>query len=184
MSTTNTNVPQCMLGISDSSIARNELLSSKGTTSDGVHVGSSHVQPRIPTIIDAPTPFNNSASPVQQFSTSEPAHQQRVDTIIRQQSVATEPVTDALHVPSAPPNFSRVQNSHPMLTRSKLGIFKPKIYLAHTEPQSLHEALVDPVWLAAMKDEYSALIHNKTWKLVQLPPHRKSISCKWVFKIK
>ena len=32
--------------------------------------------------------------------------------------------------------------------------------------------------------EYNSLIENKTWKLVELPPGRKAIGCKWVFKLK
>ena len=32
--------------------------------------------------------------------------------------------------------------------------------------------------------EYNSLIENKTWKLVELPPGRKAIGCKWVFKPK
>lgn len=35
-----------------------------------------------------------------------------------------------------------------------------------------------------MKAEYNALMNNKTWTLVELPPHRKAISCKWVFMVK
>ena len=32
--------------------------------------------------------------------------------------------------------------------------------------------------------EYNSLIKNKTWKLVELPPGRKAIGYKWVFKLK
>lgn len=39
-------------------------------------------------------------------------------------------------------------------------------------------------WIDAMQVEYDALIKNKTWDLVPLPPGRKSISTKWLFKIK
>nr|KYP48064.1 Retrovirus-related Pol polyprotein from transposon TNT 1-94 [Cajanus cajan] len=35
-----------------------------------------------------------------------------------------------------------------------------------------------------MKQEYSALLKNNTWTLVQLPPNRNAIGCKWVFRIK
>lgn len=33
-------------------------------------------------------------------------------------------------------------------------------------------------------DEYMALQRNSTWSLVPLPPNRRPIGCKWVFKIK
>lgn len=48
----------------------------------------------------------------------------------------------------------------------------------------MKQALSNPDWLAAMKDEYSALIKNNRWTLVKLPPTRKAIGCKWVYRIK
>ena len=39
-------------------------------------------------------------------------------------------------------------------------------------------------WKAATDAEYNSLIENKTWKLVELPPGRKAVGCKWVFKLK
>ena len=33
-------------------------------------------------------------------------------------------------------------------------------------------------------DEYDVLFKNKIWSLVDLPPNRKVVDCKWVFKIK
>lgn len=35
-----------------------------------------------------------------------------------------------------------------------------------------------------MMQEYNALIKNRTWKLTSLPPGKKLIGCKWIFKIK
>ena len=39
-------------------------------------------------------------------------------------------------------------------------------------------------WKEAMDSEYQSLIDNKTWTLTPLPIGRKSIGCKWIFKIK
>jgi hypothetical protein len=52
------------------------------------------------------------------------------------------------------------------------------------EPHTLSEALHDPNWLKAMKEEYNALLENKTWHLV--PPSTKKyiIDCKSVYRIK
>ena len=36
-------------------------------------------------------------------------------------------------------------------------------------------------WKAAVDSEYNSLTENKTWKLVELPPGRNAIGCKWVF---
>eukprot|EP00253_Pinus_taeda_P029577 PITA_29577 len=39
-------------------------------------------------------------------------------------------------------------------------------------------------WKEAMKDEMMALDKNGTWDLVELPKDRKTMGCKWVFKLK
>ena len=35
-----------------------------------------------------------------------------------------------------------------------------------------------------MKEEMDSLEKNKTWELVKLPKDRKTVGCKWVFKLK
>ncbi|CAN6485219.1 unnamed protein product [Victoria cruziana] len=35
-----------------------------------------------------------------------------------------------------------------------------------------------------MSDELSALENNNTWEIVDLPPGKKSIGCRWIFKVK
>ena len=35
-----------------------------------------------------------------------------------------------------------------------------------------------------MKEEYRSLQKNEEWELVNLPPGRKLVKCKWVFKTK
>ena len=57
--------------------------------------------------------------------------------------------------------------SHPMITRSKAGIFKKKILIlslspSPTEPTSVQEALLIPEWKKAMTEEYEALMKNQT----------------------
>uniref|UniRef100_A0AAV1UTQ2 Polyprotein n=1 Tax=Peronospora matthiolae TaxID=2874970 RepID=A0AAV1UTQ2_9STRA len=39
-------------------------------------------------------------------------------------------------------------------------------------------------WLQAMKSEMKSLKDHSTWKLVKMPPGKKAVGCKWVFKIK
>ncbi|KAH9762091.1 retrovirus-related pol polyprotein from transposon RE1 [Citrus sinensis] len=78
---------------------------------------------------------------------------------------------------------------HPMLTRLKAGIFKPKAYITAnstkpTEPATTSKALQDSAWHKAMTDEYQALIHNHTWTLVKPTHPVKVIGNKWVFRIK
>lgn len=52
------------------------------------------------------------------------------------------------------------------------------------EPQSFLQVASDPNWISAMNEEMEALNRNNTWEITNLPPNRKPIGCKWVFKIK
>lgn len=36
----------------------------------------------------------------------------------------------------------------------------------------------------AKKKKFEALEAHKTWELIKLPPKKKPISCKWVYKVK
>ena len=75
-----------------------------------------------------------------------------------------------------------------MQTRSKSGIHVPRVnptlLLAHCEPKSVKQALTDPNWLSAMQQEYEALMKNNTWSQVPLPPDRKPIGFKGIFRVK
>ena len=52
------------------------------------------------------------------------------------------------------------------------------------EPTHLHDALASKEWKEAMDIEYSALMKNKTWRLVPPEKGKNVIDCKWVYKIK
>ncbi|KAH9685409.1 protein kinase domain-containing protein [Citrus sinensis] len=51
-------------------------------------------------------------------------------------------------------------------------------------PNSVHEALKDPKCKAAMNDEMRSLQKNQTWELVDLPPGKKPVGCRWIYNIK
>ena len=60
------------------------------------------------------------------------------------------------------------------------------VALVH-DPITLGEALESrdaSKWEAAMEEEYHSLHANRTWELTTLPPSRKAVGCKWVFKTK
>ena len=66
------------------------------------------------------------------------------------------------HILPVPPHIG-----HPMLTRSKYGIFKPKSYLTAllaqpSEPFSVTQALSDPLWFKALQEEFQPLQANHT----------------------
>jgi hypothetical protein len=55
---------------------------------------------------------------------------------------------------------------------------------SNVEPKFFHQAIKHAHWRDAMDAELKAFELNNTWVLVDLPPHKQSISCKWVYKIK
>ena len=70
-------------------------------------------------------------------------------------------------------------NIHPMITPSKAGIYKPKVYLATKHPLPLDIDVVPTTylqaskhvhWGSAMQDEFSALQSTGTWTLVPPSP--------------
>jgi hypothetical protein len=95
-------------------------------------------------------------------------------------------------------------SSHPMITRSKNHITKPKptldgmiryplpkslLTVAHTtifepEPTCFITAAKSHAWRQAMNLEFDALLQNQTWTLVLSHPSQNLIGCKWVFRVK
>lgn len=52
------------------------------------------------------------------------------------------------------------------------------------EPINYDQASKKNEWIRAMEQKLEAIERNKTWKLTELPPGRKAIDLKWVFKLK
>jgi len=95
------------------------------------------------------------------------------------------PSSSAPDLPLATPQST---STHPMQTRSKSGIIKPRLYpsllITTAEPHTVKQALSSPLWRKAMHDEYDALLANNTWSLSTLPSGRSTFGCKWIFRIK
>ncbi|RDX76104.1 putative mitochondrial protein, partial [Mucuna pruriens] len=132
---------------------------------------------------------------------------QNIDTnqILWKESLTSYNISSTMPVPLADQYTNLIEhvsnqaipaaiNIHPLITRSKVGISKPKVYAAvkdsnlpvdaHTEPQTVKVALSSTHWREAMQQEYDVLLKNKTWSLVPLPPSCKAIGRKWIFKVK
>lgn len=55
---------------------------------------------------------------------------------------------------------------------------------AGKDPTTFKEEVKDQGWCAAMQEEIDALERNNTWTLEDLPPGKKAIGCKWVYRAK
>nr|KAJ0193033.1 hypothetical protein LSAT_V11C800391760 [Lactuca sativa] len=97
-------------------------------------------------------------------------------------------------VPPCPP-----APSHPMQTRAKSGIFKPKYRanFSHTTRHALFSALFSardpkvfktvvksPHWFTAMQKELDALYNNNNWTLFPRPTGKNVVGSKWLFRTK
>ncbi len=56
--------------------------------------------------------------------------------------------------------------------------------IQEVEPTYFEQAVGNPKWDNAMDEEMAALDVNATWELVALPEDKKTIGCKWVYKVK
>ncbi|RVW21039.1 Retrovirus-related Pol polyprotein from transposon RE1 [Vitis vinifera] len=45
-------------------------------------------------------------------------------------------------------------------------------------------ALADPRWKIAMNEEMKSLQNNETWELIECPPEKKSVGCRWIYTVK
>jgi hypothetical protein len=85
-----------------------------------------------------------------------------------------------------PPNhfgeWAQIKDTHP----SFLGATESFQNLS-IEPESYDQAmssLEQIEWQKAMAEEYDSLMKNHTWILADLPPWRKAVKSKWVYKVK
>ncbi|GKD03473.1 ribonuclease H-like domain-containing protein [Tanacetum coccineum] len=77
-----------------------------------------------------------------------------------------------------------------MVTRFRVGTDRPTERLnLHVSsisplPKSYRDVFSDPNWQNVMRDEYHALIKNKTWTLVPRPSDTNIVCCMWLFRHK
>uniref|UniRef100_A0A251TUQ9 Putative zinc finger, CCHC-type n=1 Tax=Helianthus annuus TaxID=4232 RepID=A0A251TUQ9_HELAN len=113
---------------------------------------------------------------------------------------STSPTTDiSSPIPTPPPPPPPPLPTHPMITRAKAGVFRPRHIadLSHVTRHPLHQALFasndpkgfktaikDAKWSSAMHKELDALYKNNTWSLVPRPVNRHVVGSKWLFRTK
>ncbi|KAL2945484.1 Retrovirus-related Pol polyprotein from transposon TNT 1-94 [Bienertia sinuspersici] len=56
--------------------------------------------------------------------------------------------------------------------------------ITHTEPKNIQSAINCSEWVESMNEELEALESNNTWEITDLPPNKKPIGCKWLYRIK
>lgn len=56
--------------------------------------------------------------------------------------------------------------------------------LTAADPMSFKEGKMNSEWIIAMNEEMEAVHKNQTWELATLPPRKRAIGLKWVFKSK
>ncbi|KAK9213571.1 hypothetical protein WN943_002959 [Citrus x changshan-huyou] len=124
---------------------------------------------------------NNTESPPGKANLESSTEIQATENTTQSLSIPKSVNQEADHTISQPPSSTphsqqptHTQSTHPMITRAKAGIFKPKprLYLttSHTKisvPASVSEALEDHNWRNAMTEEMNVLARNNTWCLVQ-----------------
>ena len=105
-------------------------------------------------------------SPTTSFSVPCPSSTSSEPTSVHPQtSKSSTPSASSSESVSAPNSIP--DNTHFMQIRFKSGIHNPRLhpflFLTHSEPKTVKQALKNPDWLAAMQQEYGALLKNKTW---------------------
>jgi hypothetical protein len=81
---------------------------------------------------------------------------------------------------------ARLQD-YDLLSDSQIGESGYLVHLAlfvETKPITMNEALKSVKWKDAMCEELKSIEKNNTWELLSLPPNKKTIDVKWVFKVK
>lgn len=52
------------------------------------------------------------------------------------------------------------------------------------EPSTFKEEVKDQTWKPTMDEELNSILKNDTWELTKLPPGKKAIDYRWLYKIK
>lgn len=106
-------------------------------------------------------------------------------------SYVDDPTDQTYHAPAhVQQQIENVPINERPITRSITRSNNPTAFIAMTgmyDPVTVRDAMVSENsanWKTAMNDEFNLLIENRTWSLVELPPNRKAINSRWVFKTK
>ncbi|GJY00450.1 ribonuclease H-like domain-containing protein [Tanacetum coccineum] len=190
-----TNIVRCMWlfrhkYLADGTLSRYKarLVANGSTQLEGVDVDETFydipdiIPPTIPTnpAVQLPpepiTPIHNTENQAHSPPPSTSAVQQQTPTTTQSPATQNEHVAQSPIIIPDPPENPNPVSVHPMVTRFCVGTNRPTkrlnlhVSLVSPLPKSYRDAFSDPKWQNAMRDEYHALIKNKTWTLVSRPP--------------
>jgi hypothetical protein len=92
---------------------------------------------------------------------------------------------DADHNDDTPLHFRGMSDILATLGFTPRALVSEELHVVSSdEPTSFAEAEHNPSWRKAMMEDMDSIEENCIWSLVDLPPGRKPIGVKWVFKVK
>jgi hypothetical protein len=127
----------------------------------------------------APTADGTDEAPIEELLLPTRAGDMEVDNNVDDENL------DADHDDDAPLSFCSMSDilTTPGFTPRALVVEELHV-VSSDELTSFTEAERSPSWRKAMMEEMDSIEENGTWSLIDLPPGRKSIGVKWVFKVK
>ncbi|KAK8919208.1 hypothetical protein KSP39_PZI021074 [Platanthera zijinensis] len=143
-----------------------------------------------PLPIVATSPLSSPAAPIESPLPIAVEQVQTEDVSPVPVTVSTPDSDDDLHIPLARLIGKRGSTKHPIANYICYSHLSPahKAFISSLSsimiPKTWQEAVQVPEWKQAMKEELRALHKNNTWKLVDLPPGKRTVGSRWVFTIK
>lgn len=110
--------------------------------------------------------------------------------ITRTQRISTKPTHLSDYHCYATSSFPLSSTTHPLSSVHSAHKHSPsyQVYVNNIssviKPRTFSQAVVQPEWCQAMDFALQALEANKTWSIFALPPDKRAVECRWVYKAK
>ena len=133
------------------------------------------------------TPHNNTASPSPPPSPAPPESPPSPPIALRRPKRTVKPPGEWWKVRHASPEVQSDSEEEALYVDVGFEEVEFAGLAGVVEPNTYKQAMNSPdsdLWAKACDEEINSLYGNNTWELVPLPPGRKAVGCKWVFKVK